>query len=70
MVPHTAREPRGLSLAQASFNYLSYEIKRDDRIMGRVFRDEIVAWKFVKNSHSELVRRWSSVQFVQLNSCP
>src|SRR5438034_11819449 len=38
--------------------------------MGRLFRAEIFAWKFVKNSRFELMRRWIGADFVQMHACP
>jgi len=70
MVAHAARESRGLPFTQASFNLFRHEVKRGNRIMGRVFRNEIVAGKFVENSRFELMRRWIVEDFVQMHACP
>ena len=70
MLTHAARESRGLPFAQASFNLFRHQIKRRDRIMGRLFRAEIFALKFVKNLRFELIRRWIGADFVQMHACP
>ena len=70
MIADAARESRGLPFAQASFNLFRHQIKRGDRIMSRLFRAEIFAWKFVKNSRFELMRRWIGADFVQMHACP